>query len=77
MERALTVAEECDVLLAIGSTLTVGPANQVVPRAKASGARVVIVNGDVTAMDQYAHALLQGGITPILQALVASAGFLT
>jgi NAD-dependent deacetylase len=77
MERALTVAEECDVLLAIGSTLTVGPANQVVPRAKANGARVVIVNGDVTAMDKYAHALLQGGITPILQALVARAGFLT
>ncbi len=77
MERALTVAQECDVLLAVGSTLTVGPANQVVPRAKANGARVVIVNGDETAMDKYAHVVLQGSITPILQALVASAGFLT
>ena len=77
MERALTVAQECDVLLAIGSTLTVGPANQVVPRAKANGARVVIVNGDETAMDKYAHVVLQGSITPILQGLVASAGFLT
>jgi hypothetical protein len=48
-----------------------------VPRAKAGGAKVVIVNGDTTHMDGYAHVLLRGSISPILQALVASAGFLT
>jgi NAD-dependent deacetylase len=77
IDRAFTEAEQCDVLLAIGSTLSVGPANQVVPRAKANGARVVIINGTETAMDQYAHAFVQGGITPILQAVVARAGFPT
>jgi len=77
IDRAFDEAGRCDVLLAVGSTLAVGPANQVVPRAKASGAKVVIVNGDTTQMDGYAHVLLRGSISPILQALVASAGFLT
>jgi len=77
IDRAFDEAERCDVLLAVGSTLAVGPANQVVPRAKAGGAKVVIVNGDTTHMDGYAHVLLRGSISPVLQALVASAGFLT
>ena len=77
IDRAFDEAGRCDVLLAVGSTLAVGPANQVVPRAKADGAKVVIVNGDTTHMDGYAHVLLRGSISPILQALVASAGFLT
>jgi NAD-dependent deacetylase len=77
IDRAFDEAGRCDVLLAVGSTLAVGPANQVVPRAKAGGAKVVIVNGDTTHMDGYAHVLLRGSISPILQALVASAGFLT
>ena len=77
INKAFDEAGRCDVLLAVGSTLAVGPANQVVPRAKAAGAKVVIVNGDVTHMDGYAHMLLRGSISPILQALVAGAGFLT
>lgn len=77
IDRAFDEAGRCDVLLAVGSTLAVGPANQVVPRAKAGGAKVVIVNGDTTHMDGYAHVLLRGSISPILQALVSGAGFLT
>ena len=77
IDRAFDEAGRCDVLLAVGSTLAVGPANQVVPRAKAGGAKVVIVNGDTTHMDGYAHVLLRGSISPVLQALVAGAGFLT
>lgn len=75
IDRALTVAEECDLLLAVGSTLTVSPANGVVPRARAAQARVVIVNGEPTVMDRFAHAVLVGSITPILAGLVQRAGF--
>jgi NAD-dependent deacetylase len=71
IDRAFDEAEKCDGLLAVGSTLSVGPANQVVPRAKASGARVVIVNGAPTQMDAFAHVVLEGSITPILTALTA------
>ena len=45
IERALRVSEECEVMLAVGSTLSVFPAANCVPRARAAGARVVIVNG--------------------------------
>ncbi len=70
IERALRVSEEADVLLAVGSTLSVFPAANCVPRAKAAGAAVVIVNGAETAMDRYADHLLVGGISDILPALV-------
>lgn len=75
IDRALTVAEECDLLLAIGSTLSVSPANYVVPRAKAAGGAVVIINGDPTEMDHFADVQLTGPITPILSELVTRAGF--
>jgi NAD-dependent deacetylase len=71
IERAMTVSDECDVILAVGSTLSVFPAANCVPRAKASGARVIIVNGAETAMDRYADWLLVGPIGDILPALVA------
>jgi NAD-dependent deacetylase len=73
IERAMRVSEEADVLLAVGSTLTVFPAANCVPRAKAAGATVVIVNGGETGMDRYADWLLVGSISEILPALVSDA----
>lgn len=72
IDRALRVSDECDLLLAVGSTLSVFPAANCVPRAKAGGASVVIVNGDETAMDRYADHLLVGQIGEILPRLVPS-----
>ena len=70
IERALRVSEESDVLLAVGSTLSVFPAANCVPRAKAGGATVVILNGDETGMERYADHLLIGSISDVLPALV-------
>ena len=70
IDRAMRVSEECDVLLAVGSTLGVFPVANCVPRAKGAGARVVIVNGGPTAMDTFADHLLTGGISQILPELV-------
>jgi len=70
IDRALRMSDECDLLLAVGSTLSVFPAANCVPRAKAAGARVVIVNGAETSMDRFADDLLVGGIGDILPALV-------
>jgi NAD-dependent deacetylase len=72
IDAALRAADECDLLLAVGSTLSVFPAANVVPRAKAAGARVVIVNGEPTRMDRYADAVLLGQISELLPALVAA-----
>ena len=70
IDAAMRAAEECDVLLAAGSSLSVFPAANVVPWAKASGARIVIVNGEPTSMDRYADALLIGSLGELLPALI-------
>ncbi len=73
IDAALAAAGRADLLLAVGSSLQVYPAANVVPRAKAAGARVIIVNGQPTQMDRYADALLIGPIGELLPALVAPA----
>ena len=73
IQRALEVAEEADLLLAVGSSLQVYPAANVVPRAKVGGARVVIINGEPTGMDGFADLLLLGSIGELLPAIVSTA----
>jgi NAD-dependent deacetylase len=70
IDRAFTVSEQCDVMLAVGSTLGVYPAANCVPIAKQAGARVIIVNAEPTGMDRIADWLLVGQIGEILPALV-------
>jgi len=70
--RLQKVSSECDLMLAVGSTLSVFPAADAVPIARQSGARVVIVNGSPTEMDPLADAVLRGSISEILTRLVAN-----
>jgi len=71
LRRAERAALECDLLLAIGSTLTVSPACDLVPVAAAAGARVVIVNAQPTPFDRLADAVVRQPISLALAALVA------
>jgi NAD-dependent deacetylase len=71
--RADWAARNCDVLLAVGSTLGVYPVAGVVPIAKREGARVVIVNAEPTEMDGIADAVLRGSIADVLPPLVSPA----
>ena len=71
IDRAMAESEMADLFLAVGSTLSVYPAAGTLPRAKANGAQVVIVNGQPTEMDLFAHHVLMGEISEILPALVA------
>ncbi len=70
LERSEVAARTCDLLLAVGSTLSVYPIANVVPVAKATGARVVIVNGSATEMDGLADVLVRGSISEILPAIL-------
>jgi NAD-dependent deacetylase len=70
LRRADAAARACDLLLAVGTTLAVHPIADVVPLAVAHGARVVIVNGSPTAMDDLADVVLTGSISEVLPALV-------
>ena len=73
IDRAIEVCAGCDLLLAVGSTLSVYPAASCVPIASSAGARIVIVNGSPTEMDTLADVVLRGSISEILPAIVASA----
>ena len=72
IDRAMAVAGDADLLLAVGSTLQVYPAASVVPVAKAAGARIVIMNNQPTPMDAIADALLRAPISDVLPAVCAA-----
>ena len=71
IDRAMTVACQADLLLAVGSTLQVQPVAGVVPLAHRAGARIVIVNDQPTPMDPLADALLRAPIGEVLPVICA------
>jgi NAD-dependent deacetylase len=72
LERAFAVAQDCDLFVAIGSSLVVQPAASLPAAARECGARVVIVNREPTAMDDVADVALRGEIGEILDPLCRS-----
>jgi NAD-dependent deacetylase len=70
LARAEEAAVDCDVLLTVGSTLTVFPAAGLVPLAHASGAAVVVVNAQPTRFDHLAAAAVREPISEALPPLV-------
>ena len=72
IDRAFELSKESDLMLAVGSTLSVYPAASCVPVARGAGAKVVIVNAEETEMDHLADHLLRGQIAEILPAITAA-----
>jgi NAD-dependent deacetylase len=70
LERAQRAALTCDLMLAVGSTLSVYPAAGLVPLASQAGAKIIIVNADPTDMDELADVVLRGSISEILPAVI-------
>jgi NAD-dependent deacetylase len=70
LRRAEAAARRADLLLAVGTKLSVWPIAGVVPVAKEADARVVIVNAEPTEMDGLADAVLRGSISDLLPRLV-------
>jgi NAD-dependent deacetylase len=64
--RAEDAATACDLILAIGTTLSVYPVAAMVPIAARAGARVVIVNAEPTEMDDLADVAVRGSISEVL-----------
>jgi NAD-dependent deacetylase len=71
--RALEVAAQADLLLAIGSTLQVQPVASMVPIAARAGAAIVIVNDQPTAMDELADVVIRAPIGAVLASLCGGA----
>ncbi len=72
LDRAFEAAASCDLLLAIGSTLSVYPVAAMVPTARQAGASVVIVNAEPTEMDDLADVVVRGSISQVLPAIIGA-----
>lgn len=75
--KAQIAAENCDLMLAVGTTLAVYPIAAVVPAAKSAGARVVIINAEATEMDHLADMVLRKSISEVLPTICGGKARLT
>ncbi|HVB41158.1 MAG TPA: Sir2 family NAD-dependent protein deacetylase [Streptosporangiaceae bacterium] len=76
LARAVRAAADCDLMLAIGSTLTVEPAASLCTIATGAGARLVVVNRDPTPYDDLAAEVIRepiGTAVPRLAGLLSTA----
>ncbi len=74
IEAAAVAAGDCDVLLAVGTSLQVWPAAGLTEIAAAHGARIVIVNAEPTPYDHVDDLVVREPISAALPRLVAAAG---
>lgn len=72
LTRAQEVALSCDLMLAVGSSLTVQPAAGLVGLAARVGAPVIVCNASETPYDELASVVLREPLGQVLPALVAS-----
>jgi NAD-dependent deacetylase len=68
--RAELAAAEADVLLAVGTSLSVYPVAAMVPIALEAGRPVVIVNAEPTPFDHHATAVVRGSASAVLPVLL-------
>jgi NAD-dependent deacetylase len=71
IDAAARAAADCDVFLAVGTSLTVHPAAGLTDVAKASGARVAVVNAEPTPYDDVADLVVREPIGTALPLLLA------
>lgn len=73
LSRAIRAAEGCDLVLALGSTLSVQPAAGVALVALQTGVPYAIVNQGPTEHDQLASLRIEGDVVDVLPRAVAAA----
>ena len=67
MQRATAMVEACDLLMVLGSSLTVYPAAGFPEYAKQLGAKLVIINREDTGLDNTADLVIQRQIGWVMQ----------
>lgn len=68
--NAIAAASSSDVFIAIGTSLQVWPAADLVTIANDWHHKIIIINGSPTEYDAYAHVVLNGSISDILTELI-------
>ena len=70
MRRAQDIVETCDLMIVLGSSLTVFPAASFPEYAKRMGARLAIVNREETPLDDIADVVVHEQIGPTMSLVV-------
>ncbi len=70
LRRAIAWSTDCDLFLAIGSSLVVHPAAGLPLAAKECGARLVILNREPTPLDEVADMVIRADIGTVLDAVL-------
>lgn len=70
MTRAFSHARECDLCIALGSSLVVYPAASVPIHARQDGAKLIIINRDKTPLDDEADLVIHESVSKALGGMV-------
>jgi NAD-dependent deacetylase len=73
LRRAFELAEQADLVLSLGSTLSVSPANQVPLHAATRGTAYVVINQGETEHDGHCTLRIEGDVSVFLPPAVAAA----
>ena len=71
LRRSFELAEECDAMLCVGSSLVVHPAADIPWRALRHGAPVIVCNDEPTPLDPRAEVVLRGRAGELLPEVVS------
>jgi NAD-dependent deacetylase len=63
---AFNLAKQCDLIIVMGSSLQVSPANHLTLEVLSHGGKLVIINNEPTAQDGYADLVIQDSISNAL-----------
>lgn len=74
LRRAFRAAAACDLLVAVGTSLVVGPINQMLPTARDAGARTAILTASDTPYDRIADWKIGERVEVVLPVLHAAMG---
>lgn len=72
LDAAIDAAEDCEVIIAVGTSLNVTPVASLFPLAVESGAVGYIVNAEPTPFDAWADDVLDGDIEDVLPPLLST-----
>ena len=72
LAAAMSAADNCDLMICVGSSLEVQPAGSIPVRAKRTGATIIEINPEQTSLSEHADLFLKGKAAEFFPALVDS-----
>lgn len=69
MNQSITHAYQCDLCIVVGSSLVVYPAASIPVIAVENGARLIIINRDVTPLDYKADVVINDSISKVMRSI--------